>query len=171
MIYASEKSVEFIYLNKLDFTELSQDLFNILADNMAVIAPTGNSRAEDFKCWYYGVSNGLKRDERQIVLIKDDDCIIGFFQYYTNADTFMMEEIQINHEYQGRNIFRPLYGFLIENIREDIKFVEAYANISNHKSIGILEKLGLKKIGMNNSGSCFHFKGNFRDLIKWYKSK
>ncbi|MGN1316927.1 MAG: hypothetical protein ACI4VW_07705 [Acutalibacteraceae bacterium] len=35
--FRNEKSVEFIYLNKLDFTELSQDLFNIIADNMEVV--------------------------------------------------------------------------------------------------------------------------------------
>lgn len=126
---------------------------------------------EDFRCWYEGVSNGLKREERQIVLIKDDDSIIGFFQYYTNTDTFMMEEIQFKPEYQGKGIFRKLYGFLIENTDDNIVSVEAYANISNHKSVGILEKLGLKRIGMNKNGHCFHFRGNYSDLLKWYNNE
>lgn len=163
--------VNFHYLNKQDFPIVASEIFNILADNMEIIAPTDNTREEDYKCWYEGVSKGLERDERQIVLIKDGDNIIGFFQYYTNADTFMMEEIQFKPEYQGKNIFRKLYGFLIQKIREDIKFVEAYANVSNHKSIGILGNLGLTKIGMNKNGRCFHFRGNYGDLIKWYKSK
>lgn len=162
---------KFEYLNKPNFPIVSNTLFNILADNMEKIAPTGNTREEDCKGWCEGVSNGLKRDERQIVLVKEADKIIGFFQYYTNADTFMMEEIQFKSEYQGKNIFRELYGFLIPNIRENIKFVEAYANIPNHKSIGILEKLGLTKIGMNKNGRCFHFRGNYSDLVKWYNSK
>ncbi len=166
-----EKSITFTYINKPDFSMVANEIFNILADNMKKIAPTGNSREEDFKCWYEGVSDGLKRDERQIVLIKDADSIIGFFQYYTNADIFMMEEIQLSPKYQGKNIFRKLYGFLIPNIREDIKFVEAYANITNRKSIGILEKLGLSKIGMNKNGRCYHFKGNYSDLINWYEAK
>ncbi len=164
-------NLSFDFLDKSDFYSVAVELFGILADNMESIAPTGNTREDDFKCWYEGVSNGLKRDERQIVLIKDADGIIGFFQYYTNADTFMMEEIQLKPEYQGKNIFRKLYGFLVENIGEDIKFVEAYANITNHKSIGILEKLGLSKIGMNKNGRCYHFKGNYSDLINWYESK
>lgn len=162
--------VSFQYLNKLDFPTVAKEIFDILADNMEKIAPTGNTREEDYECWYEGVSNGLKRDERQIVLIKEADNIIGFFQYYTNADTFMMEEIQFKPEYQGKNIFRELYGFLISNIGNDIKFVEAYANISNHKSIGILEKLGLSKIGMNKNGRCFHFRGKYSELINWYKA-
>lgn len=164
-------NMTFEYLNKADFSTVSSVIFNILADNMEKIAPTENTREEDYKCWYEGVIGGLKRDERQIVLIKDSDSIIGFFQYYTNDDTFMMEEIQFKTEYQGKNIFRKLYGFLIPNIRDDIKFVEAYANITNHKSIGILEKLGLCKIGMNKNGRSFHFGGNYSDLIKWYKTK
>lgn len=163
--------IKFEYLNKLDFSIISNAIFNILADNMEKIAPSGNTREEDYKCWYEGVSNGLKRDERQIILIKHADNIIGFFQYYTNDDTFMMEEIQFKPEYQGKNIFRNLYGFLIPNIMDEIKFVEAYANIANHKSIGILEKLGLSKIGMNKNGHSFHFRGNYSDLIKWYKSE
>lgn len=166
-----EKSITFTYLNKPDFSTVANEIFNILADNMEKIAPTGNTREEDFKCWYEGVSNGLKRDERQIVLIKDADSIIGFFQYYTNADTFMMEEIQLKPKYHGKNIFRDLYGFLIENIREDIEFVEAYANITNHKSICILEKMGLSRIGMNKNGRCFHFRGIYSDLLKWYNTK
>lgn len=164
-------NITFEYLNKADFSTVSSVIFNILADNMEIIAPTGNSREDDYKCWNEGVIGGLKRDERQIILIKDADYIIGFFQYYTNDDTFMMEEIQFKPEYQGKNIFRKLYGFLIPNIREDIKFVEAYANIENHKSIGILEKLGLSRIGMNKNGHSFYFRGKYSDLIKWYKSK
>ncbi len=57
-------NVTFEYLNKTDFTAISPVIFGILADNMELIAPTGNSREEDYKCWYEGVSEGLKRDER-----------------------------------------------------------------------------------------------------------
>ena len=164
-------TIRFEYLNKSDFAAFAQQIFNILADNMTAIAPTGNSREEDFILWFDAVRDGLQKAERQIILIKDDEGLIGFFQYYTNADTFMMEEIQIKPEYQGKNVFRKLYGFLIENISKDILFVEAYANIANNKSIGILEKLGLSKIGTNKNGRCFHFKGNYSDLLKWYESK
>ncbi len=165
------KNVSLIYLNKPDFPTTAYEIFNILADNMEKIAPTGNAREEDFECWYKGVSNGLEKKERKIILVKDNQNIIGFFQYYTNSDTFMMEEIQLKPEYQGKNIFRKLYGFLILNIREDIKFVEAYANIENHKSIGILKHLGLSEIGMNKNGRCFHFRGNYSDLINWFNRK
>ncbi|MBQ2759313.1 MAG: GNAT family N-acetyltransferase [Clostridia bacterium] len=162
-------NITFEYLKKADFSTVSSVIFNILADNMEKIAPTENTREEDYKCWYEGVSNGLKRDERQIILIKDVDSIIGFFQYYINNDTFMMEEIQFKIEYQGSGIFRQLYAFLIENIRNDLEYVEAYANVNNQKSIAILKKLGLQTIGMNKNGNSYHFRGKYSDLIKWYK--
>ncbi len=164
-------NIRFEYLNKIDFKTLSNELFSILADNMTVIAPTGNSREEDFVLWSDAVSDGLQREERQIILIKDNGNLIGYFQYYTNADTFMMEEIQFRPEYQGKGLFRELYGFVLKNVRNDLEFVEAYASINNKKSIGILEKFGLSNIGLNKNGRSYHFKGRFADLIKWYESK
>ena len=100
---------------------MAKVIFNILADNMRVIAPTGHSREEDFGCWYDAVSGGLHKEERQIILIKDSGSIIGFFQYYVNRDTFMMEEIQFKAEYQGKGIFRQLYCFVFSNIKKDIE--------------------------------------------------
>mgnify|MGYP006381824827 CR=1 FL=1 len=163
--------ISFEYLNKSDFSVFAQKIFNILADNMTLIAPTDNSREDDFILWSDAVSDGLKREERQIILIKDNANLIGFFQYYTNADTFMMEEIQFKSEYQGKGVFRKLYGFILKNIRNDLEFVEAYANIKNQKSIGILEKFGLLNAGLNKNGCSYHFKGRFVDLIKWYESQ
>ena len=159
---------KFEYLDKSRFQYVAPALFNILADNMTKIAPTGNTREEDYVCWYDSVSDGLLRNERQIILIKSNDEIIGYFQYYTNETTFVMEEIQLKPEYQGNGVFRKLYGFLIEKIEKHIEFVEAYANTENQKSVGILKKLGLKKIGMNKNGRSYHFMGSYADLKKWY---
>lgn len=164
-------NIRFEYLNKTDFKTLSNELFSILADNMTVIAPTGNSREEDFVLWYDAVSDGLQREERQIILIKDNEILVGFFQYYTNSDTFMMEEIQFRPEYQGKGIFRALYAFIFSNVSKDTEFVEAYANIGNVKSIGILKKLGLTDIGLNKNGRSIHFKGKYSDLSEWFHSE
>lgn len=162
------QNIKFEYLDKSEFSSVCRVIFSILADNMTVIAPTGNTREEDYECWFNAVSDGLQREERQIILIKDKDEIVGFFQYYSNDEKFMMEEIQLKPEYQGRGVFRELYGFIIPRIRNDIGFVEAYASIRNDKSIGILENLGMKNIGLNKNGSSYHFKGKYSDLIRWY---
>lgn len=117
--------INFEYLNKTDFPTIAHTIFDILADNMTLIAPTGNSKEDDFKLWFDAVSQGLERSERQIILIKDNDTIIGFSQYYTNADTFMMEEVQFKSAYQGKGISRKLLEFVLDNINSDLKFVGA----------------------------------------------
>ena len=42
----------FEYLNKLEFSKFAHQIFDVLADNMTVIAPTGNNREDDFKLWF-----------------------------------------------------------------------------------------------------------------------
>lgn len=165
------ENLKFEYLNKYDFPTYAQQIFDILADNMIVIAPTGNSREDDFRLWFDAVDDGLRRPERQIIIIKDEENLIGYFQYYTNTDTFMMEEIQLRSEYHGKGVFRKLYGFILNSIKADLEFVEAYANMNNKKSIAILKKLGLINSGLNKNGHSYYFKGNFLDLIKWYENK
>ena len=83
----------------------------------------------------------------------------------------MMEEIQIKPDYQGKNAFRSLYGFLFGKLGKDIEFVEAYANKKNDRSIGILGHLGLSVIGTNKNGNSYHFKGKYSDLVGWFNSK
>lgn len=161
--------ISFEYLNKPEFEKYSQPIFDILADNMTVIAPTGNSRAKDFELWSEAVSGSLERAERQIILIKDNEVLIGFFQYNVNENIFLMEEIQFKPEYHGKGIFRELYSFVFSNLKDGLVYVEAYASVNNKKSIGILEKLGLSNVGLNKNGRSYHFKGSFNDLIKWFE--
>lgn len=162
----------FEYMNKKEFDSLSRQIFDILADNMSVIAPTGNSREADFECWFSAVGDGLCHDARQIILIKDGKEIIGYFQYYTTEDTLMMEEIQLVSEWHGKsNIFRKLYGFLFKNIPCNLKYVKAYASKQNEKSISILQRLGLKNVGENKNGNSYFFAGDFADLLNWYKGE
>lgn len=82
-----------------------------------------------------------------------------------------MEEIQFKPEYQGKGVFRELYGFVLKNINKDLKFIKANASINNHKSIGILEKFGLSNMGLNKNGRSYHFKGDFDGLLEWYESE
>lgn len=138
--------VEFSYLEKNELDKYTRKLFSILFDNMVNIAPTGNSREEDYKSWYKAVCGEMQSNKRHIIVISTGNMteIIGFFKYSINEYVFVMEDIQIKDSYRGKyNIFRTLYGFVLEHINEDIHFVEAYADKKNIKSLGILEKLGL----------------------------
>lgn len=86
--------ISFVILPKNETENILPSLFRILHSNMSVIAPTGNSYDEDYRFWHNSVAPALEKDARQIILIYDDAEIIGYFQYYVNATTFMMEEIQ-----------------------------------------------------------------------------
>lgn len=166
--------VEFSYLEKNELDKYARKLFSILFDNMVNIAPTGNSREEDYKSWYKAVCDEMQSNKHHIIVISTGNMkeIIGFFKYSTNKSVFTMEEIQIKGSYQGKyNIFRTLYGFVLEHIKEDIRFVEAYANKKNTKSLGILGKLGLSIIGENKNGISYHLRGTYEALVKWYKKE
>lgn len=162
-------AVSFVYLSKPDFPRIARDIFDILEDNMSRIAPTGQTREENYLCWYSAVSEGLTKDPRQMVLIRDRGCLIGFFQYYTNSETFMMEEFQLKPAYHGTGIFRALYAFVIPHIPGSIPYIEAYASTQNSKSIAILHRLGLNEVELNKTGRSWHFKGNYSDFLRWYQ--
>jgi len=159
--------VRFEYMDKAIFPKLSAAIFRILATNMSVIAPTGNKYDEDFAIWYGSVLEGLLKESREIILIRDNADLIGFFQYYINDSLFMMEEVQILAIWHGKeNIFRRLYEFVIPNL-SGVEIVEAYANKQNEKSKHILERLGLTIIGENKNGKSYHYCGRYSALLDW----
>ena len=160
--------VAFEILSKDKPDKVLPSLFRILHSNMSVIAPTGNDFEKDYRIWIDAVSHGLKQDARKIILIYDDAEIIGYFQYYVNSSTFMMEKIQFKKEYQGTGIFRLLYSYLFEIIPQETLYVEAYAHKQNSKSKNILKHLGLRIVGESTNGNSYHFRGDCRKVLKRY---
>ena len=146
-------------------------LFEILHSNMSKIAPTGNSYEEDLSFWLSCVSPELEKEPRRILLLYDGEEIAGFFQYFVNNGLFMMEEIQFCDAYKGSGAFRELYAYLTGIIPENTELVEAYANKSNYKSIGILRHLGLEIIGENKTGKSYHFRGRYENILRKYGKK
>ena len=163
--------VAFEILSKDKPDKVLPSLFRILHSNMSVIAPTGNDFEKDYRIWIDAVSHGLKQDARKIILIYDDVEIIGYFQYYVNSSTFMMEEIQFKKEYQGTGIFRLLYSYLFEIIPQETLYVEAYAHKQNSKSQNILKHLGLRIVGESTNGNSYHFRGDCRKVLKRYDAR
>lgn len=163
--------VAFEILSKDKPDKVLPSLFRILHSNMSVIAPTGNDYEKDYHIWIDAVSHGLKQDARKIILIYDDAEIIGYFQYYVNSSTFMMEEIQFKKEYQGTGIFRLLYSYLFEIIPQETLYVEAYAHKQNSKSQNILKHLGLRIVGESTNGNSYHFRGDCRKVLKRYDAR
>ena len=154
----------FSFIEKSNAAEILPGLFNILYDNMNSIAPTGEGYERDFEEWYGNVAPALERPQRNIILIREDGALVGFFQYYVNETTFMMEEIQLVKAARGRGIFEALYRHLKSIVPPETPFVEAYAHELNLHSQGILRHLGLEEIGRANR--CLHFRGSMSAMFE-----
>lgn len=162
--------ISFRYLPKPPTPDILDEIFDILATNMRVIAPTGLTYEEDRAQWLSCVPPALEKEARQIILIYDRDELIGFFQYYVTADraVFMMEEIQFKPAYRGSGLFGDLYRYLIPRLPADIQAVEAYADKRNRKSLAVLSHLGLTVMGENKNGISYHLRGSYAELKKRY---
>ena len=160
----------FEYLKPCNFDLYAELLFKMLSENMSQIIQD-DFNEDGYDIWYSSVNEGIKNEKRRIILITENSTkvVVGFFQYYTNKDTFMMEEIQIKTGYRTKfKIFRKLYGFVLDNIVPRPLFVEAYTDINNSNSMEILNTLGLELVGKTADGKFNHFKGYFDNLMRWY---
>ncbi|MBQ9151080.1 MAG: hypothetical protein IJX72_02425 [Clostridia bacterium] len=162
----------FRYLEKPPAPEKLDAIFDILAANMRVIAPTGLTYEEDRAQWMSNVRPALEQEARQILLIYVGDELAGYFQYYVTADhrVFMMEEIQFKEDFRGSGLFGELYRFLIPRLPTDIQAVEAYADKRNAKSLAVLGHLGLAVVGENKNKTSWHLRGDFAVLKEKYGS-
>ncbi len=117
-----------------DIAVFIHEMFEILASNMNVIAPTGNSYDADFKIWSECVVPVWREGKRLVILIFCEDTLCGFFQYFVNYKTFRMDEIQFKKEYQGCGLFAELYHYLTTIIPVQTKYVDAFSRKENLKS-------------------------------------
>jgi len=169
-----ERMMEMKYsiLDNSMFESVAPAFFAILANNMTKICSTGRTYEEDYSLWHEDVSRLVQNDKVNFAVATEEESgeIAAFFEYHIDGDTFVMDEFQISEKYHGKgNVFRDMYGFIIDNIGEECSYVEAASNKLNKKSIGVLGTLGLKIVGELHEGSCVQLRGNFADLIKWYR--
>ncbi len=158
----------FQYADKSGFPQMAPELFDLLYTNMSEIAPSGYCYEEDRAVWMEAVVPAMEKENRQVVLICADGIAAGYFQYYSTTDTLMLEEFQLKRPYQGSGAFGALFSWLLPILPGDLRFVKAYAHKQNLRSQGILEHLGLQKIGENKSGNSWQFQGPYAALREKY---
>ena len=161
---------EFKFADKSKLDLLLPELFQILHSNMSKIALTNNPYQYDYELWYSQIHPAMQKEQRQIVLMYVDNKLSGYFQYYINNEnaSLMMEEIQLKKEYHGTGLFSAFYRWFVKLLPNNIAYVEAYANKKNYKSQSVLEYLGLVKMGENQNGNYFYYKGKYVDLLNRY---
>lgn len=156
----------FAYADKSRMGAILPGLFDLLYENMSVIAPSGQTREQDRLEWMGNLLPAMEKEPRQILLLYAGDRLAGYFQYFVNNGLFMMEEIQFAPAFWGSGLFRAMYTWLLPRLPGDITRVEAYADKRNTHSQQILHYLGLSVIGENPSGTCLHFAGEYEELKK-----
>lgn len=134
-------------------------LFDLYYTNMNTIAPSGLSFYEDRSLWLGAVSPALDKGPRQILLCCKDGELAGYVQYYTLDDLLMIEEVQLTADFLSSTVFLSMVRALIRLLPEGIRYVEAYADIRNHRSIQLMQRLGMELVPEPESSPFVHFRG------------
>lgn len=147
------------FLNKETELHLLEQLFDLLYENMAEIAPPGLPYEAEKQQFLSNVRPAMEKAPRQIVLMYDEDALAGYLQYYVNNGIFMVEEIQIRKGFRSTSLFAQLWKFMAEMIPVDTQYIEAYADMRNLPSRRLIAKLGMNAVGETPDGTCLHFRG------------
>ena len=158
------KQFRFEFMDKERLDEWLPLLFDILYTNMSIIAPTGNSYENDKNIWIPAVSQGLEREQRQIIIMYDGETLAGYFQYYINEGVFMVEEIQLMPAYQSTTLLFALFRYLSKILPEDAQYIAAYAHKKNFHSQSIIKKLGMELAGENKNGNSYFYRGDYKKV-------
>ena len=157
--------ISFCSFDQTQSDVLLPQMFEILSTNMNKIAPTGSGYEEDKKIWLSYMIPSLK--EKQIILMYVDEVLAGYFQYSTNINTVLIEEIEILPDYQRTLLFYRFLKYISKIIPENIEYAEAYINKSNSNSQRIAQKLGLQIVGENPNGHSLRYRGKLRSAKYW----
>lgn len=152
------------FLDKASEQELLAQLFDILYDNMSIVAPSGFSYEEEKARWLSQIAPALEKTPRQIVLMYVRAELAGYLQYYVNGGVFMVEEIQIRGEYRQTTLLFALFRFMKQILPTDTAYIEAYADRRNLKSRKLIGKLSMQPVG--EDGPYLHYRGDLKRIIK-----
>ena len=139
-------------------------LFAIFHGNMQVFDPWEESR------WCAVIFHALEDPRRVMLVVQENDEIVGFFMYACNGENFLMEEIQLIPRVQGMGLFRAIYAEVLPRLPDTVVRVEAYAHKDNLRSQGILSHLGLSMLGDGADQDIRHWRGDFRTFLQKFNS-
>ncbi len=164
----------FHFMEKSEFDRYAPQMFALLWQNMSSIAPISDGYEVSYADWHRQYGGAFSnRKERKIVWVETLSLgFAGFFGYCEDGEVFRMEEIQLASACRGRDgVFRKLYGFVLETLSKELRWVEAYAHKTNEKSLAVLRHLGLVPVGENERGDCLLLRGRMSDFLSWYSAE
>ena len=146
------------FLNKQNKSEILPLLFELFYENMNSFFPSGESYHTQRGNWIAEISAAIDKASRQIILCYEDDRLVGFIMYYTRQDLLMVEELQIQKEYQRTCIFYILCSFLAKHLPAGVSCIEAFAHKPNKYSQKLMRRLGMQLVD-DNHPDFVHYRG------------
>ena len=160
--------ITFTFLDKKEKDIWLPRLFDLFYENMCQIAPSGLLYEQEKREWLDNVSPAMDKPPRQIILCLEEEIPVGYVQYYTRENLLMIEEVQIQKQYQCTTLFYGMCFFLAKALPDEIKVIEAYADQRNLRSQGLMVKLGMKPIG--EEGCFVHLQGT-TERLRCYRKR
>ena len=157
--------ITYTLLNKSEKYTWLPRLFDLYYINMCSIAPSVLSREDERTQWLASVSPALDKAPRQILLCCSDGLLSGFIQYYTRGELLMIEEVQLTTDCQHSTVFLGFIRALIRQLPREIRYVEAYADKRNRRSIDLMHRLGMQELTEAEGSPFLHFKGNAAKIL------
>ena len=158
--------IRYCLMPKADKAHWLPRMFDLYRENMDTIAPSGLSREDARAQWFAAVSPALDKAPRNVLLCTDDDEFLGYIQYYTRGELLMIEEVQISRSFQRTPLFLALCRRLAAQLPEEVRVIEAYAEIRNSHSQRIMHKLGMTSVPEAGDSPFVHLRGSFPE-IRW----
>ncbi len=156
--------IRFSELDKTSKDIVLPCLFDILYENMHLIAPGGMKYQEEKERYIQTVSRALGRESRQILLCMYNDTIAGFVQYYTTEDTLMIEEAQMSETLQGTLAFYKACRRIADGLPDTIVYIEAFADKRNVRSQKLMQRIGMVKTNSCDYPAFVYFRGNVQNI-------
>ena len=145
------------YLDKVHEMGILEELFDLMFENMNVIAPEEAPYEVQKREWLDCIGEALMKDPRQILLIYLEGVLAGFCMYYINNGVLMIEELQLRPAYHRTAALLTLYRHFRN--QTEIDYVECFAHKTNSHSRSLIGKWGLEVVGQTPDGRILHFRG------------
>ena len=162
-IINKRNSVSILKLNKNDIENYLEDMFEIISKNMEKIAPTGNSKTEDYTYWKQSMQREIENNDKRWIIALYNGDLIGYFLYKFINDTLFLDELQIKEEHHhDRTTFRKLFSSVLNEEVPENTIVYTCVNRQNDKSRAIINKFGFVECEKTQRG--FRYKTKWQDL-------
>lgn len=159
-----DSKIDFCFLNKSEKDLWLPELFELLYENMQLIAPSGADYEHEKQEWLAAVSPALEKEPRKIVLCFSKGELAGFLQFYTRQNMLMVEELQLKKKYHRTTAFWLLCRHMKSILPDDLENIEAYADKRNLKSIRLMQRLGMALCEEEQESPFVHLRGSMEKI-------